>query len=102
MEDYISRDEHTEFAKRMEDEHARQNKRIASLEEKTEENNKLLLAIERLTSSIKNMQEELKNQGDRLNILESRDGEMWRKVVSHVITTAIGILVGLIFTKIGM
>lgn len=102
MEDYISRDEHTEFAKRMEDEHTRQNKRITLLEEKTGENNKLLLAIERLTSSIKNMQEELKNQGDRLNILESRDGEMWRKVMSHVITTAIGILVGLIFTKIGM
>lgn len=102
MDEYISREEHNEFAKRMEDEHTRQNKRITLLEEKTEENNKLLLAIERLTSSIKNMQEELKNQGDRLNILESRDGEMWRKVVSHAITTAIGILVGLIFTKIGM
>lgn len=102
MDEYISREEHNEFAKRMEDEHTRQNKRITLLEEKTEENNKLLLAIERLTSSIKNMQEELKNQGDRLNILESRDGEMWRKVMSHVITTAIGILVGLIFTKIGM
>lgn len=102
MEEYITRPEHEEYAKRMQDEHTRQNKRISLLEEKTEENNKLLLAIERLTSSIKNMQEELKNQGDRLNILESRDGEMWRKVVSHVITTAIGILVGLIFTKIGM
>lgn len=102
MEEYITRPEHEEYAKRMNDEHVRQNKRISLLEEKTEENNKLLLAIERLTSSIKNMQEELKNQGDRLNILESRDGEMWRKVMSHVITTAIGILVGLIFTKIGM
>lgn len=102
MEEYITRPEHEEYAKRMNDEHGRQNKRISLLEEKTEENNKLLLAIERLTSSIKNMQEELKNQGDRLNILESRDGEMWRKVMSHVITTAIGILVGLIFTKIGM
>lgn len=102
MEEYITRPEHEEYAKRMQDEHTRQNRRISILEEKTEENNKLLLAIERLTSSIKNMQEELKNQGDRLNVLESRDGEMWRKVVSHVITTAIGILVGLIFTKIGM
>lgn len=102
MEEYITRPEHEEYAKRMQDEHTRQNRRISILEEKTEENNKLLLAIERLTSSIKNMQEELKTQGDRLNVLESRDGEMWRKVVSHVVTTAIGILVGLIFTKIGM
>lgn len=33
---------------------------------------------------------------------ESKDGEMWRKVVGYVITTIIGIAVGFMFTQIGM
>lgn len=99
---WIARQEYEEHNKRMEDEHKRQNHRIELLEKATEQNNKLLVSVERLAVSMENMQKEQQEQGERLEILENRDGEMWRKVVSHVITVAIGIVVGYIFTQIGM
>ena len=34
--------------------------------------------------------------------LESRDGEMWRKVSGYIITAVIGIVIGFIFTQLGM
>ena len=48
------------------------------------------------------MVEEQKAQGERLETLESRDGEMWRKIVGYVITAILGIIVGYIFKQIGM
>lgn len=102
MESALTRAEHNEFAKRMEDEHTRQNHRIAEIEKTLEQNNQLLIHVERLATSMETMQKEQTNQGERLKKLESRDGEMWRKVVGYVITTILGIVIGFIFMQIGM
>ena len=93
---------HEEFARRMEDEHNRQNHRIEELEKAFEQNNKLLVSVEKLALSMENMQRELKAHNERLDTIESRDGEMWRKVVGHLITAAISIVIGFIFAQIGM
>ena len=58
MDSPITRAEHNEFAKRMEEEHHRQNRRIGELEKACEENNKLLVSVERLALSMENMQKE--------------------------------------------
>ena len=102
METPITRAEHNEFVKRMEEEHARQNHRISDVEKALEQNNKLLIAVEKLALNMENMQKELVSQGDRLETLEARDGEMWRKVTSYAITAVIGIVIGYIFFQIGM
>lgn len=93
---------HNEYAKRMEEEHARQNRRISNLEKDVKENGKLALSIERLTISLQSMVEEQKAQGERLETLEKRDGEMWRKIVGYVITATIGIVLGYIFKQLGL
>lgn len=98
---YLLKIEHEEFAKRMDDEHHRQNHRIDLLEKATEQNNRLLVAVERLAVNMENMQREVKDQGDRLEDLESRDGEMWRKVVGYAVTAVIGIVIGFAFTQAG-
>lgn len=98
---YLLKIEHEEFAKRMDDEHHRQNHRIDLLEKATEQNNRLLVAVERLAVNMENMQREVKDQGDRLEDLESRDGEMWRKVVGYAVTAVIGIVIGFAFTQVG-
>jgi hypothetical protein len=98
----ITRAEHNEFVKRMEEEHGRQNNRIDYLERAVEQNNKLLISVERLALSMETMQKEQKDQSDRLEKIEARDGEMWRKVTGHIITSIVGIVVGYIFTQIGM
>ena len=102
MDSPITRAEHLEFVKRMEEEHKRQNVRIGATEKALEQNNKLLVSVEKLALSMENMQKEQKDQGERLEALEGRDGEMWRKVVSHLITAAVSILVTYIFSQIGM
>ncbi len=102
MDGALTRAEHIEFAKRMEDEHNRQNKRISNLEQSVEQNNKLLVSIERLASNMENMQKEQEEQGKRLVKLEEKDGDMWRKVVGYIVTAVIGIVIGFVFKQIGM
>ncbi len=102
MDNPITRAEHNEFAKRMEDEHSRQNKRIAELENKYEESNKILASIERLATNMEVMQKEQAEQGERLTKLEAKDGDMWRTVVKYVVTAIFGIIIGYVFKQIGM
>ena len=102
MDDFLTINEHKEFAKRMEEEHIRQNHRIGVLEKLVEENRNLALSIERLTISVQNMVSEQKAQGERLEALEDRDGEMWRKAMGYLLTAVIGGVVGFMFKKVGM
>lgn len=86
----------------MEDEHRRQNRRIELLEKATEQNRKLLVSVERLALSMENMQKEQMDQGERLEILEARDGQKWRDISKYILTTVVGILIGYMFHQIGM
>lgn len=99
---FVLRKEHEEFARRQDDENHRQNRRIEELEENVRQIGALTTSVEKLASSMESMLKELEKQGKRLEVLEGRDGEMWRKVMGHVITTVIGIVVGYMFTRIGM
>lgn len=98
----IIRAEHEEFVRRMEEEHKRQNKRLDLLEKQTEQITDIAMSTKELAISMKQMAEEQREQGNRLEKLEGRDGEMWRKVVGYVITAVIGILIGFVFQQIGM
>lgn len=102
MEEPITRAEYEEYQKRISDEEHRQNKRLDQLEENTKQINALTVSIEKLAQSVESMVKEQEAQGKRLVSLESRDGEMWRKVVGYVVTAVIGIVLGFVFTQIGM
>lgn len=102
MENVISREEHEEFARRMEDEHKCISHRLTDLEETVRQIGQLTASVEKLAVSVESMAKTQTRQGERLEELESRDGEMWRKVTGYVITAVIGIVVGYIFTQIGM
>lgn len=93
---------HEEYARRVEEEDKRQNKRLDRLEKAVEETHNLAISIERLTISVQSMVEEQKAQGKRLDTLEERDGAMWRKVVGYAVTAALGIVIGYIFKHFGM
>ena len=101
MDDVITRAEHEEFKKRIEDENHRQNKRIEVLEKITQQINSLTVSVEKLAQSIELMVGEQKQQGKRLETMESRDGEMWRKVCGYAVSAAVGILGGWIATQVG-
>lgn len=102
MVNEISREEHEEFARRMEDEHKRINHRVGELEETVRQIGALTASVEKLALSVESMAKTQTRQGERLEELEGRDGEMWRKVTGYVVTAVIGIVVGFIFTQIGL
>lgn len=102
MDTPITRAEHEEFCRRIDEENQRQNKRIELLEDATKRLDGLNSSIEKLALNMENMLKEQVKQGKRLEVLESRDGEMWRKIVSYAITAIVGIVIGFIFKYFGM
>ena len=120
MDSPISRAEHEAFAelmnsenRRLEEENDRQNKRIASLEANARQITDLAVSVRELAVNMLNMTTEIARQndraeqqakriGERLEKLESRDGEMWRKIVTHAITVILGLAVGYVASRIGL
>ena len=107
--EYITRHEHEEFRrsmesenKRLEEENDRQNHRLNVLEETVKQVAAISTSVEKLALNMENMLKEQVSQGKRLETLEGRDGEMWRKVVGYVVTAVIGIIVGYLFKQLGM
>lgn len=101
-EDFIGRQEHDEFVKRMEQEHKGINARIKDLEASVEKIVDLTIAVNNMANSIEAMVKEQKRQGEQIKAIESRDGERWRSVSGYVITAIIGIVIGFVFKQLGM
>jgi uncharacterized protein YaaN involved in tellurite resistance len=94
-QEFLTRREHEEFARRMESENARikdendrQNKRIGVVEESVKEFNKLAMQIERIAVSIQQMTEELSKQGARLEQIESKPAKRWDALIGGIIGAA--------------
>ena len=100
--EYVGREEHTEFARRIQEEEHRQNRRIELLEESVKRNTALTLSVEKLANNMENMANEQMRQGKRLEALEGRDGDMWRTVVKYVLTTILGLVIGVVAMQIGL
>lgn len=93
---------HEEYARRMDDEHKRQNKRITDLETTVKDINSLTASVASMAKSIEQMAKAQEKQNERLKVLEDRDGEMWRKVVGYVVTFVVGAVLSFVFAKIGI
>lgn len=97
MSEYISREEHKEFAERIDAENERQNKRLSSLEETVKEIQRLTIAVERMAVSMEAMTKEIASQGQRLDAIEKEPANKWKNavwiVVSALIAAAVGALV---------
>lgn len=102
MDTPITRAEHEEFRRRMEEQNQRQDKRLSVIEEDLAKLTELTTTVHRLAASMEHMCKEQEKQGARLEKMEARDGEMWRKVVGYVITAVVGIVLGFVFNQIGM
>ena len=101
MDEYITRAEHTEFCARLAAENNRQNRRIEILEGTTKQISELTTSVQKLAMSVESMVKEQSRQGERLETLENRDGEMWRKVSGYVLPAILGIAIGVLAKQIG-
>lgn len=109
MDTPITRAEHEEFRRtvnaeleKLEAEDTRLSKRVNVLESDNRQIQELTVSVQKLTDSIENMRQLQEDEGKRLNAIEGRDGEMWRKVMSYTVTAIISIVLGFIFAQIGL
>lgn len=93
---------HEEFVKRVEEENKRQNQRLASMENTLNQLLNMSVSVEKLATNMEHMVIEQKEQGERLKVLESKDGEMWRTAVSHLLVAVVGGVATYFLTKLGM
>lgn len=91
---YITRQEHEEFARRQDAENERQNRRIQLLEDNLRQINALTVSVEKMAVNMENMLAEQKRQGDRLEELEKEPAETNRQIKLAVITSVIGTVAG--------
>ena len=92
MDSMITRAEHEEFVRRMDAENKRQNQRLESAENDIKALRALHVSVEKLATNMERMYEEQRKQGARLETLEKRDGELWRKIVGYALTAGAGFL----------
>ena len=109
MEDYITRTEHNEYAKRVDEENARQNDRLNSLEVALKQILSITTSVEKLATHMEHMSKEQERmtveqekQGERIKAIEDRDGEKWRTVATHILTMIITAIVTFVLSKIGL
>lgn len=102
MDTPISRAEHEEFRRRMEEEHCRVNKRLELLEVSTERLNTLSTSIEKLAVNMESMLKEQVRQGQRLEVLEKRDGDNWRTFLKQGATIILSATIGYILRVVGI
>ncbi len=107
--DFITRLEHEEFRrsmdtenKRLKDEDNRQNQRLQALEDTVKQVAAINTAVEKLAVSMEGMLKEQVSQGKRLETLEGRDGEMWRKIIGYIVTAIAGVVIGFLFKQLGV
>lgn len=98
----ISRAEHEEFARRIDAQERRQDRRIELLETSVREIGALTSSVERLAQSVENMVHEQEKQGKRLEALENRDGEKWRRLMGYIIAAAASSIVGYLLGAVGI
>ena len=100
MDEPISRAEHEEFARRIDAQEKRQDRRLELLEENVREIGALTVSVQKLAQSLELMVKEQEQQGKRLQALESRDGEKWRKLMGYIATALTSGAVTLLLSQI--
>ena len=105
----LSVEVHKEFARRMEEHNAVQDKRIDALEQNVQEIQTLTVSVEKMAIGIESMTKELGKQSDsigkldvRLDAIEREPGEKWKKILWYVLIAFVGAGLVIIGQRIGL
>ena len=93
-EEFVSKEVHEEFARRIEAEDERQNKRLAKLEDAVGQMTELTVSIKELAANVANMAKEQGRFGDRLEAIEAKPAQNWDRIVWAIASAIIAGLIG--------
>lgn len=107
MDNYITRQEHEEFSRRIDAENTRQNRRIGVLEENVKQINALTISVEKMASNMEHMLEAIERQGNliekqnnRLDDIEREPAKDQKEIKMEIIKTIISALVGAVVVAV--
>ena len=100
MENYITRAEHNEYVKRMDDEHKNIKQRLTGVEKTNSEFLKIAVSVEKLATNMGYMAKEQKSQGERLERLEKAPADKWNHLAKSIIAAFASGLAGYIIASI--
>ena len=96
MPDEVTRSEHDEFGKRIDEHLKRQDARLEDLESDVSELKRQYTAIEKIAANTDRIATEQKEQGERLKRLEGQDAEKWKSLKGYVLTAVVSVIGGLL------
>ena len=100
--EYLRISVHNEYAKRMEDEHRRQDKRLTDLENVVEDIAALTASVASLAKSVEQMAKAQEKQGERLIALEQKPAQRWDNLVDKAVWALGAALIAFLLTKLGL
>lgn len=92
--DYVSRTEFNLFRDTVEHNTEKIEKNLTQIHE-------LAASVRELAASVRTIAENQKRLGDKIESLQSKDGEMWRKLISYIVTAIAGAVVMQAFQRLG-
>lgn len=101
-EEFVSVQVHNEFAKRIEAEDERQNRRIAKLEDAVGQMTELTASVRELATNMANMAKEQGKIGERLEVIENKPAQNWDKLVWALAGALIAGIIGYVMASIGI
>ena len=99
-EDEISRKEHDEFSRRIDEHFSRLDARMEDAETDLCELKRQYTAIEKIAANTDRIAAEQEKQGQRLEKLEGRDAEKWKSLKGYVLTAIVSVIGGLVLALI--
>lgn len=101
-EEFVSIEVHNEFAKRIEAEDERQNKRLAKLEDAVGQMTELTVSVKELASNMASMAKEQGKIGERLEIIENKPSQNWDKLMWTIAGALIAGIIGYLIASMGI
>ena len=86
MDTPITRAEHEEFKKRLDDENKRLSRRIDDLKSSLDKYIDLAVSVNTLANSLKALTDEVGKQNDRIDELENEPAENWNTIIRSILT----------------
>lgn len=99
MDDFVTRAVHDEFARRVDEENSRQNKRIEIIEVKQSQISELVVSVKVLAANVENIAKEINEQGLRLKEIEGRPTKRWEQLVGYVISALVTAFIAYLLTR---
>lgn len=101
-EEYVSKEVHEEFARRIEAEDERQNKRLTKLEDAVSQMTELTVSVKELAANMANMAKEQSKFGVRLEAIEAKPAQNWDKLVWAIAGALIAGIIGYALATMGL